>query len=261
MKKVVVCTGGFDPIHEGHIFYLKAAKKLGDILVVGVNSDDWLVRKKGKPFMSWVERAVIVQSLRPVDYIYPMNDDDGSARDFLEHMKREFPGDTIIFANGGDRTAEDIPEMDVEGVEFVFGVGGDMKFNSSSKILSRWGDTKKTQKRWGYYTVLHNDAKNNIKVKELVLDPGDSISLQTHWRRNELWVVAQGTGEAYLKGYDEDGVLTKLEQHDVFSVPQCYEHKLTNTGTEELRLVEIQYGDACVEEDITRWDYEGEPDE
>jgi len=95
--KIVIVTGGFDPVHSGHIECFKAARSLGDKLIVGINSDNWLTRKKGL-----------------------------------------YPSDDIIFANGGDRTANNIPEMVFDDVEFVFGVGGDDKKNSSSWILKNW---------------------------------------------------------------------------------------------------------------------------
>lgn len=138
MKNVVLVTGGFDPIHSGHIAYFKAAKQLGDILVVGLNSDEWLARKKGQAFMPWNERAAIVENLSMVDHVIDFSDDDNSATAAILKTKLMFPGDQIIFANGGDRTAKNIPEMEVKGVIFKFGVGGEDKANSSSWILQEW---------------------------------------------------------------------------------------------------------------------------
>lgn len=138
--RVVLVTGGFDPLHSGHIAYFDAAKKLGDILIVGVNSDEWLIRKKGKPFMPWGERALIVSKLQMVNGIRHFDDSDGSARDAIRKVLENYPNDDIIFANGGDRKLDNIPEMDVESnrLEFVFGVGGDDKKNSSSWILENY---------------------------------------------------------------------------------------------------------------------------
>ena len=76
--RVVIVSGGFDPIHSGHIEHFKEAKKLGDILIVGLNSDAWLTRKKGKPFMVLKQRASILAELRSVDKVMPFNDDDDS---------------------------------------------------------------------------------------------------------------------------------------------------------------------------------------
>lgn len=136
--KVVICSGGFDPIHSGHIAYFRAAKNLGDILVVGVNSDDWLTRKKGKPFMPLQERLDIIQAIKYVDYTMKFRDDDDSARLLIHNAKLMWPSAEIIFANGGDRNASNNREADIEGVTFVFGVGGSHKTNSSSEILKSW---------------------------------------------------------------------------------------------------------------------------
>ena len=85
--KVVLITGGFDPIHSGHISYMKAARELGDTLVVGVNSDEWLTRKKGKPFLPLDERVRIVGAIRHVDHVLTkFNDDDGSAKDAIQRL-------------------------------------------------------------------------------------------------------------------------------------------------------------------------------
>lgn len=139
-KTVVIVTGGFDPIHSGHIEYIKAAKRLGDVLVVGVNSDAWLVRKKGKAFMPFDERSSIVYALKDVDYVIDFDDTDGSAKDCIRRVRKFYPHDMIIFANGGDRTSANIPEMDIgdKNMTFIFGVGGEYKKNSSSWILKKW---------------------------------------------------------------------------------------------------------------------------
>ena len=140
MTKIVLVTGGFDPIHSGHIEYFKSAKKLGDKLIVGVNSDAWLTRKKGHPFMPWKERANIVYHLEMVDDVIMFDDTDGSACGAIASIKAEYEDDVVIFANGGDRTKTNIPEIDRYGdddmVEFAFGVGGENKMNSSSWILN-----------------------------------------------------------------------------------------------------------------------------
>ena len=110
--KVVLVTGGFDPLHSGHIAYLTAAKKLGDKLVVGINSDEWLTRKKGKPFMPLRERISIISALTVVDDVLTWDDSDDSACGAIfKLMSTSGYGQDIIFANGGDRTKENIPEM------------------------------------------------------------------------------------------------------------------------------------------------------
>jgi D-beta-D-heptose 7-phosphate kinase/D-beta-D-heptose 1-phosphate adenosyltransferase len=139
-KTIVIASGGFDPIHSGHINYLNEAAKLGNYLFVAVNSDAWLVRKKGKAFMEWNERATIVQNLKSVDSVIAFDDFDGTAKDAIIKVRKYNLDAKIIFANGGDRTKDNIPEMDIQddNLEFVFGVGGENKQNSSSWILNSW---------------------------------------------------------------------------------------------------------------------------
>jgi cytidyltransferase-like protein len=140
INRVVLVTGGFDPLHSGHIEYFKAARALGDILVVGVNSDAWLGRKKGRAFMPSTERIAIIENLRMVNHCILFNDDDDTSIQAIHNVMMLYPNSTIIFANGGDRTAENIPEMSVQGIVFEFGVGGEDKKNSSSRLLKKWSD-------------------------------------------------------------------------------------------------------------------------
>ena len=135
--KIVVVSGGFDPIHSGHIAYFKEAKELGMYLIVGVNSDEWLMRKKGYVFMPIEEREEIIKSIKYVNGVNRFNDDDDSSIDLLHKVKHWYPSDKIIFANGGDRNRSNCRELSVSGVKFVFGVGGTNKKNSSSEIVEK----------------------------------------------------------------------------------------------------------------------------
>lgn len=139
MRKLVLVTGGFDPLHKGHIAYLEAAYKLGDGLVVGLNSDAWLQRKKGKHFLDFDDRKAVLDALWMVDEVIAFDDSDDSARAAIQFCL-DNTEEGVIFANGGDRTSVNIPEMDVmsDRLHFVFGVGGQEKLNSSSLILERW---------------------------------------------------------------------------------------------------------------------------
>ena len=255
--KIVVATGGFDPIHRGHIQYLEAAKELGAYLIVGVNSDDWLVRKKGRYFMPWRERAAIVEALGCVDEVIAFDDSDGSACAAIEHALKVrdnpaswYPFEGVVFANGGDRTKDNIPEMVFEEVDFVFGVGGEDKANSSSWILQDW-KAPKTDRQWGYYRVLHEVP--GMKVKELTVEPGKSLSFQRHFQRAEYWIVSEGqcvVNSALANGY---GMPAKhLSVHQEYHVPIGEWHQLTNPYDIPCRIVEIQYGENCIEEDIER---------
>ena len=111
MATIVVVSGGFDPVHKGHIALLQEAKQLGDTLIVALNSDRWLSRKKGRSFMMFEERSLILKNMRMVDDVLAFNDSDNTAIDALEKVKKHYPNDTIIFANGGDRGKDNVPEQ------------------------------------------------------------------------------------------------------------------------------------------------------
>jgi len=253
VDKVVVITGGFDPIHRGHIEYIKAAKELGNILIVGVNSDEWLVRKKGRSFMPFEDRVAIIGELQQVDYAIPFDDRDGTAKDAITWARKVFPERTIVFANGGDRTSDNIPEMDFadDNIEFAFGIGGTNKVNSSSWILEEW-KAPKTERNWGYYRVLHEDGPE-VKVKELTVDPKKSLSMQRHNDRLELWFVAQGTATVYTINSSSDEELSGVYKkfHNIHIAANQW-HRLANETDKPLKIIEIQYGTQCSEEDIER---------
>lgn len=242
MDKIVLATGGFDPIHSGHIQYLQAALQLGNRLVVGLNSDAWLQRKKGRSFMPFAERKAIVENLKGITMCLGFDDKDNSAKDAIYQVRGLFPKSTIVFVNGGDRTETNIPEMDVMdgNVEFVFGVGGEDKKNSSSWILSEW-KAPKTERPWGYYRVLYEE--NGTKVKELVVNPKQNLSMQRHTHRSEYWHIVDG--RAMVNG-------NYLKPHDSYKINEMEWHQLSNPYDLPCKVVEIQYGRRCVEEDIER---------
>jgi len=251
--KVVLVTGGFDPLHSGHIAYFNSAKELGDILVVGVNSDEWLQRKKGRHFMPLEERKCIIANLAVVDNTISFDDNDNSAKGAIREVREMYPTATIIFANGGDRTKENIPEMDIEddNVEFVFGVGGEYKMNSSSWILEEW-KAPKTNRPWGYYRVLHEYG--SAKVKELVVEPGKKLSMQRHAWREEFWFVAEGVATLYTLDNNVATFLGKFSQNGQIMIAKNEWHQLANETDIPLKVIEIQYGGMCIEGDIERKD-------
>ena len=136
--KIAVVSGGFDPIHSGHIDYISEAKENADYLIVALNSDHWLSKKKGRPFMEFSERKQILESIKYVDEVIDFDDTDGSCINALEKIKATYLDASIFFCNGGDRSEKNIPEKNVEGIKFIFGVGGTNKKNSSSWILKNW---------------------------------------------------------------------------------------------------------------------------
>jgi cytidyltransferase-like protein len=247
----VVATGGFDPIHSGHIEYLKDASNCGTNLVVGVNSDAWLKRKKGRYFMPWEERAAIVGALTCVDKVISFDDSDDTAINAIEKAQALFPNDKIIFVNGGDRTKENIPEMVCEDVDFEFGVGGENKANSSSWILKEWSQPT-VQRAWGTYTVL--DTNGTWQVKELSFDAGKSLSDQRHQHRSEHWHVVSGS---ILMELDYGMRRTEAKVYwpgQSIDIPKGVWHKATNVGTEPAKVIEVWLGDILDENDIERRD-------
>ena len=252
--KIIIVSGGFDPIHSGHIAYFKSAKELGDKLIVALNSDEWLINKKGKFFMPFLERKAIVENLSCVDLVVDFEDDDlGSATNALIKVKEMYPDDQIIFANGGDRNKENIPEMSIDNIKFVFGIGGDDKKNSSSWILKKWKYYFE-ERIWGsFYNLFESD---NVKVKELIVSPGKGMSFQRHFKRSEIWLVSKGKCIVnYSKANSDDRQSITLKKYSQYNVPQGEWHQITNPFEKPCHLIEIQYGEAVIEEDIERVDY------
>ena len=249
--KIIVVSGGFDPIHSGHIEYFKHARALGDKLVVALNSDEWLINKKGKFFMPFEERMAVIEHLSFVDSVISFEDDSqGSAVNALLKAKEIYPNDQIAFANGGDRNQGNIPEMSVEGIEFLFSVGGDDKKNSSSWILKNWKYPRE-DRIWGTFYDLFQD--NQVKVKELIVSPKSGMSFQRHFKRSEIWLISKGRCVVnYSEADPELKESIELEKFDHFFVDLGSWHQITNPFNEECRIIEIQYGEETIEEDIER---------
>jgi len=192
--------------------------------------------------------------LLAVDHVIAFDDSDDTACDLLMQVRCDWgynADNDIVFANGGDRTKENIPEMDIANVEFIFGVGGEDKANSSSWILKEHQYPKETR-IWGNFSNLFQDA--NVKVKELVIEPGKGISYQRHFKRNELWYVSKG--ECFLKFAQEDPnefeIAELKEGCDPIVILKGDWHQAYNTANEPCHIIEIQYGEATVEDDIER---------
>jgi len=202
--------------------------------------------------MSWHERMTVLDNLHMVDRVIEFDDSNDTAIDAIKKVKELFPGNQIIFANGGDRTAQNIPEMIFDDVEFAFGVGGEDKKNSSSDILKRWTSIE-VQRSWGSYTVLNEIP--GAKVKTLVVQPGQTLSMQRHQHRSEYWMVTEGTCMINMALPEDMSNPPKiLGKYDEWRVPRNTWHQLTNPFTKPCTIIEIQYGEKCEEEDIERLD-------
>ena len=250
--RVVIVTGGFDPLHSGHIEYFKAAKELGDHLVVGVNSDAWLARKKGKAFMPFEERCAIIKELDCVNEVIGFNDDDDTACAAIFTVLSTVGSQTkVIFANGGDRTKDNIPEMIYNDVEFVFGVGGEDKKNSSSWILKEWSQPT-TERAWGKYTIL--DKGEGWQVKQLEFYEEHALSDQRHFKRSEHWHVVDGVINMFLEDKSGNKTSHLLVPGDSIDIPTGYWHKAVNLDNKSAKVIEVWIGNELTEEDIERRD-------
>ena len=252
--KIVVVSGGFDPIHSGHISYFKSAKELGEKLIVALNSDAWLIKKKEKFFMPFEERKIIIENLSMVDEVIDFDDDEfGSASQALVKIKGFYPNDEIIFCNGGDRTKDNIPEMQIKDVLFEFGVGGEDKKNSSSWILKDY-QYDKEERVWGeFYNLFSNDF---LKLKELIIKPKQGMSFQKHFLRNEIWFVSKGQCSVNFSKDDPDNFKEiSLHTEETFHVQKQAWHQIFNPFDEPCHIIEIQYGEETNEDDIERLRY------
>lgn len=258
--KIVIATGGFDPIHEGHIKYLEQASKLGDYLIVGLNSDEWLARKKQKSFLSMKTRYAIVSNLAMVDAVWqidPVDDKDDTCINVIQKAIDSFDDNyEIIFANGGDRETYNTPELlafkDNPRVKFVFSVGGSNKENSSSWLLDAWRSNHSVVSRpWGKWCVVKETPR--VKVKELIINPTSCLSIQRHFLRDEHWFVV--SGQVHIKLLKEEHSQTQevtLNPGESLVIERETWHTVCNYSDEECIVIEVQMGERCVEEDIER---------
>lgn len=142
-KPIVLLSGGFDPYHDGHAKMFQRASEIGEICVI-LNSDEWLLNKKGKAFMSLLQRADVLNSVKGVEWIWhskTLNDVSKDIEDIYNHEL--YKTRSLIFANGGDRTINNTPEQMIcekLDIPILFGLGGN-KTNSSSDLLNEWSQS------------------------------------------------------------------------------------------------------------------------
>jgi mannose-6-phosphate isomerase-like protein (cupin superfamily) len=229
---------------------------------VGVNSDAWLARKKGRSFMPIDERADIISHLGMVGGVVRFDDEfdaDGSAKNFIQMTLNNYPTAKVVFANGGDRTDANIPEMDIQDprLKFVFGVGGENKKNSSSWILKEW-EAPKVEREWGHYRNLYKG--DGFQVKELVIAPHSKLSMQRHKHRSETWNLVSGTAHVLTSTNNSDPTdgarRQQLTPPNPVDIPKGVWHQGCNDSDEPAHIVEVWKGPSELlgEEDIERWD-------
>ena len=140
MNDIILISGGFDPVHSGHIALIQEASKFGDVVVL-LNSDEWLRTKKGKEFLPYKEREIIMSSIKKVIEVISFDDSDTTCIDGIRKVINKYPNRKLKFANGGDRNDKTTPETkfcEDNDVETLWGIGGIVKKNSSSWILKNW---------------------------------------------------------------------------------------------------------------------------
>lgn len=258
-KKILsIVSGGFDPIHSGHISMFKHARKIGDELLVIVNNDNFLIGKKGTSFMTEDERLKIVESIKFVDKVFLSIDKDSTVSSSLEKINEKYSDKyNLVFANGGDRNDSNVPEQKICNklkIDLVFEVGNE-KILSSSQILQNYISSfskeknylKKHIKPWGYFQNLY--SSESFLVKVLSINEGEEISYQSHKYRAEFWYILEGNIEVKL-----DGKTSNLSANETISIPHKSKHQIINNGTSVAKILEIQKGKILSENDIIRFE-------
>lgn len=248
-KVVVAVSGGFDPIHVGHVRMMEEAKKLGTHLVVIVNNDNWLRTKKGFVFMPEAERVELIRALGCVDEVvltdHSENDSDRTVCRALDAVRPD------IFSNGGDRGEGNTPEADLcgrLGIRMVYGVGAGGKLQSSSWLVQ---DALRAMKRsvrpWGHFHA--HDKGEKWYLKTISVEAGHRLSLQYHHRRDEYWMLVEGDAVATVGDSLDTLMRIPLVIGEVQHIPLGDIHRLesVNGGV----IVEIAMGDFD-ENDIVR---------
>ena len=142
-RPTIMVSGGFDPVHAGHIRMIRAAAGYGDVIVIA-NSDTWLHEKKGFIFMDFDQRSEILNSIKGVVLVDSVNDSDGTVCEAIRRLRPTY------FANGGDRGKHNTPEQDVceeLGIEMLWSIGGDEKVAASSDLVSSVVDKLASKRR------------------------------------------------------------------------------------------------------------------
>ncbi len=239
LMKVIAISGYFDPLHIGHLEYIKLAKNLGDKLIVIINNDKQTILKKGKFFMPLEERIEILKGIKYIDEVFVSIDKDRTVCNSLKKINPD------VFAKGGDRFGYEIPEGKIckeLNIKIIDGLGN--KVQSSSKLIKE-SEIKKIERNWGYYIVLEKDQ--GYKIKKIEVKPKHRLSLQKHKHRSEHWVIVSGIAKVI-----NDNSEIILHENQSTYIPKNTIHRLENIGNTPLKILEVACGDYIEEDDIIR---------
>ena len=256
LDPIVVVSGGFDPIHEGHVALLNAAAKHGSVHVL-LNSADWLARKKGCGLLPYESRRELLVNISSVHRVHSVDDKDDTVFQGLIALRKKYPKVKMFFANGGDRKNHNTPEMvfcESLDIEPLWNIGGE-KIASSSEFLNTYVEKQiqgqQYHREWGYYTIL--EQGQNWLVKKLVFFPGKALSLQKHFLREEQWLILEGDGLFWGSSLKE---CTDVSAGVMITIAEEQLHWVKNTHEDKpLVILETWFGE-LLESDIERIDDE-----
>jgi D-beta-D-heptose 7-phosphate kinase/D-beta-D-heptose 1-phosphate adenosyltransferase len=247
-KDICIISGYFDPIHIGHLEYIEKSKKLAKTLIVIINNNKQAQLKKGNFFMDENERKQILDSIIYTDETIMSIDTDKTVCKTIEKIAKQNSNKTIIFANGGDRNNKEIPESGIcknYRIEIKDSLG--LKIQSSSTLIKNSKPIEIGNRPWGTYFTLEEEKK--YKIKRIEVEVNGVLSLQSHTKRKEFWVIVQGTSKI-VKGAE---TITLKEGNSII-IEQGEQHRISNIGVEKLIFIEVQYGSYLGEDDIKRFD-------